>query len=44
MALFGAGLNQVSRWDGGIANFKGWFDQKRDNEMIIKGYNMKFKY
>lgn len=39
MAIFAAGLNQISKFDADISNPGGWYDHTRDTEMIVKGYN-----
>jgi hypothetical protein len=43
LAKFGAGLNQIGKGQGDITNPKGYFDEKRDTQKIIQGYNHKFK-
>ncbi len=39
MAIFGAGLNQISKGRGDFSNPAGFFDDPRDTAMIIEGYN-----
>ena len=43
MAIFGEGLNQISKFTPDFNNPEGWFDETRDTQMIIKGYNLKIK-
>ncbi len=36
-------LNQIGKGQGDITNPDGYFDEKRDTQKIIQGYNHKFK-
>jgi RHS repeat-associated protein len=42
IALFGAGMNQISKFNPDFFNPGGYFDHRQDTEMIIKGYNHKW--
>ncbi len=39
MALFGAGVNQISKFNADLSNPRGYFDHSRDTRLIIQGYN-----
>jgi len=39
MATFGAGMYQIKTGTEDWSNTKGWFDDPRDTQMIINGYN-----
>lgn len=41
-ALLGAGLNQISKFNPDLGNLRGYFDHRRDTEMIIRGYYHKW--
>jgi RHS repeat-associated protein len=41
-ALLGAGINQISKFNPDFGNPGGYFDHRRDTEMIIRGYYHKW--